>query len=65
METEITKCNSCGQPMIEICNTGVNLEIGGMEPMTVNGMEHRQFVHKGMRTQKLYQFPEDKTIPVD
>lgn len=65
MNQETPKCKDCGQEMFEICNTGVNIGIGGMETMIVNGMEHRQYVHKGIRIQKLYQCPEDKTIAVD
>lgn len=54
---EIPKCRDCGQQMLEVCTTGQQIEIGGY----VDGV----YTARGIRTQKLYQCPEDKTIAVD
>jgi hypothetical protein len=53
MKQEIPKCKDCGQPMIEVGETGKTIQEMNFD-----------FELQGIRSQKIYQCPEDKTIIV-
>lgn len=55
-------CKECGQPMLEICSTGITIEIGEYRKND-DGVEY--WYQTGLKSQKLYQCPEDKSIAVD
>lgn len=63
MTEEIPKCKDCGQPMIEVGSTGVNVQMG--EYRQQPDSEYKLWYQTGVRSQKLYQCPEDKTIAVN
>ena len=61
MKDEIPKCNSCGQPMVEIGGIGKNEQIGEYRQ---NDNEYMLWHQTGVREQMLYQCPECKDIKI-
>lgn len=57
LDKEFPKCRDCGQDMFEIGGTGKSVQIVDL----VGG--YNEVV--GVREQKIYQCPEDKTIAID
>jgi len=63
MQEEIPKCKDCGQPMFEIGGTGKSQQIWETKQyLDARGVQDEMV---GMREQKLYQCPEDKTIAIN
>ena len=62
MNEEIPKCKECRQLMFEIGGIGKEEQLGEMRKVV--GRESDQWIQTGVREQKLYQCPEDKTIAI-
>ena len=58
MKEEIMLCRECKLPMIEIGETGKNIQTGEMG-------EDGLWKQTGIRSEILYQCPEDKTITIN
>ena len=56
------KCKECGQLMFEIGGIGKDEQLGEMRKVV--GYEFDLWTQTGVREQKLYQCPEDKTIAI-
>jgi len=61
MKEEAPICKDCGQPMFEVGDTGKTIQIIGEFPIG-NNMIGNQVI--GVRSAKLYQCPEDKTVAI-
>ncbi len=60
---EAHKCKDCGIAMVEVGNTGTFEELGEYRNQENSDMP---IWHKtGVRSKKLYQCPEDKTIAIN
>ena len=66
MKEEIPKCNSCGQPMVEVGGIGKTEQLEEMREYTIEGtdMKQSQWYQTGQREQKLYQCPECKDVKI-
>ncbi len=63
METETPKCNTCGQPMIEVGGIGKNIQLG--EYRQQPDSEYKIWYQTGVREEKLYQCPECKDVKIN